>query len=159
MTRFIFCATFTEVYFIQAVQPLIVIKPLGLIFMEDYIERQAGNVHVEYFIAMLLLSAVLVGGITLMGNAVSDKVSEIAQALPHNSAIDDSPPLTVSDEFLNQYGPTAAGPKDVDSNNSSFTVNSDGSIKLNLTSGVIYWGLGIFTTLLFSSLYYGFRRR
>lgn len=112
-------------------------------------ERQFGKVFVEFFLASLLLATVVISGFSFIGKIVNNHVDYISRTLPHEPERTEDGNVIVSDAFLTQFGPTAAGPQDT-SPQPLFSVTPDGSIKVIINLETILWGVAILVCLVLS---------
>ena len=112
-------------------------------------ERQFGKVFVEFFLASLLLSTVVITGFSIVGKNVSDHVDEISASILQDVDRTADGKIVVTDEFLNQFGPTAAGPQEYPPQ-AFLSVTPDGSIKVRITIETLLWGVAALICLVLS---------
>lgn len=115
----------------------------------EYKERQSGKVFVEFILASLLLLSVVITGFSYVGDTVNDHVNEISQTLIQEPGRTQDGQVVVTDEFLNQLGPTAAGPLE-NSSQAFINVNPDGSIRIVVGSEGMLRGAAILVCLVLS---------
>lgn len=125
----------------------------------NYKERQFGKVFVEFFLASLLIATVLITGFSFVGKTVNENINEMSLALGKEPKRSEDGKVVVTDEFLNQFGPTAAGPSEPQAA-PFLSVNPDGSVKVSITFETALWGGAILgcLVLLVSLLRTAFRR-
>jgi len=117
----------------------------------EYKERQSGKAYVEFFLASLVVATMVIGGFSYVGKTVNDHVDEISTTLLQEPERTVEGEVVVTDAFLNQFGPTAAGPQDSPPQ-PLFSVTPDGSIKVTLTTEVVLWGVAMLSCLVLSVL-------
>lgn len=104
----------------------------------NYKERQFGKVFVEFFLASMLLATVVITGFSVVGKNVSDHVDEISTTMLQHTERSADGKVVVTDAFLTQFGPTAAGPNETPPK-PFLSVTPDGSIKVTITTETILW--------------------
>ncbi|MDI3325864.1 hypothetical protein QKW35_15905 [Pontibacterium granulatum] len=115
----------------------------------NYKERQFGKVFVEFFVASLLLTTVVVTGFSIVGTHVNEHVDKISTSLIQEPERTEDGTIVVSDAFLNQFGPTAAGPKEIPPQ-PLVSVAPNGSVIIKLTTETILWGAAMLVCLVLS---------
>lgn len=125
----------------------------------NYKERQFGKVFVEFFLASMLLATLLITGFSFVGKTVNENINEMSMALGQDPTRSEDGEVVVTDDFLNQFGPTAAGPPEPQTP-PFLSVNPDGSVKVSITVETVLWAGAILAclVLLISLLRTAFRR-
>lgn len=115
----------------------------------DYMDRQSGKVYVEFILASVLLLSVVIVGFSFIGDTVNDHVDGITTALIQDPERSQDGQVVVTDEFLNQLGPTAAGSQQ-NTPQSFINVQPDGSIRIVVSPENMLRGAAIFACLVLS---------